>query len=472
MHWQQIQSRTSSQLEHLADWLSQGGRLRLQQPWSLAPGPLLLVLALAFPYRWLFFLAYVWLALIIACYMWVSALSRSVTLRRTLHGAWAEVGDTLEETWELHNAAPVPLLWIEIDDASTLPGYSSRRAAAAGPRETQVWTTSARCTRRGLFALGPLTARLADPLNIFIASWELGSTRQIVVYPPLVVLPPLLAPSSPHGGQARADLLQQHTTPSVGGLREYQPGDQLGRIHWPTVARTRKLMIKEFDQERAGAIWIVLDLYAGSYRELQAPAPAASAGDGAHASAQSYSQSSAVLDTFEPRQLFDSPLELAIVLACSLAAQLLAEGRTVGLIADDGRTRVIPPDHGPRQLWRILAALVDAGATGARPLTQLLDPARGAIPARTAGSALAIVTPDLGGAWVAPLAAAYTRRQESPIALLITAPGRPPGELVGRLAGTGARTLTFETGAVLPLLHPPRPRVRGRVSPFGRVQSQ
>ena len=45
-------------------------------------------------------------------------------------------------------------------------------------------------------------------------------------------------------------------TPSVGGLREYIQGDPPSHIHWPTVAKTDRLMVKEFDQERAGALWI------------------------------------------------------------------------------------------------------------------------------------------------------------------------------------------------------------------------
>ena len=38
----------------------------------------------------------------------------------------------IDEHWELINNARLPLLWLEIEDASTLPGYSGRRIAAAG----------------------------------------------------------------------------------------------------------------------------------------------------------------------------------------------------------------------------------------------------------------------------------------------------------------------------------------------------
>src|SRR5207244_9198339 len=96
----------------------------------------------------------------------------------------------------------------------------------------------------------------------------------------------------------------------------------------------------------------------------------------------------------------DSPLELAIVLACSLASQALAEGRAVGLLADDGRLRLVTPGRGPRQLWRILGALVDARATGLLPLGEVIRQGHTARATDVSGSALAVVTPALDGIWL------------------------------------------------------------------------
>jgi uncharacterized protein (DUF58 family) len=115
-----------------ASWLTLDGRLAVAQPWALAPGPALLLLALVAPYRWLFFAAYCFLLLALAAYLWARALGRGVTLGRRLESAWAQVGDDLAEEWELENRARVPLVWLEIDDASTLPGYAGRRTGGGG----------------------------------------------------------------------------------------------------------------------------------------------------------------------------------------------------------------------------------------------------------------------------------------------------------------------------------------------------
>ncbi|MEM8534118.1 MAG: DUF58 domain-containing protein [Chloroflexota bacterium] len=153
-------------------------------------------------------------------------------------------------------------------------------------------------------------------------------------------LPQFVLPQGQRGGLARADLLQQNTTPSVGGLREYVQDDLPSRIHWPTVAKTQRLMVKEFDQERAGALWIVLDLCATAYvRDSTVETDPI-------AEEPLYTQSS-VLEELSHLSQIDSPLELAIILVCSLATHSLSEGRSVGLLADDGTRRLIMPGQGP-----------------------------------------------------------------------------------------------------------------------------
>lgn len=446
-------------------WLTLDGRLQLRQPWVLGLGATALVLAVLAPFRGLFVVAYTYLLLVAIMYLWVRELGPRVRLRRRLLAEWAQVGDELEEEWELENQARLPLLWLALDDASTLPGYTGRRVAAVGAGIQQQWRTSAHCARRGVYTLGPLTATLGDPFGLFAYEWQESQRRQIVIYPPLVQLPALLVPHGQRGGLARADLLQQHVTPSVGGLREYVRGDPPSRLHWPTVARTDKLMVKEFDQERAGAFWIALDLCAAAYP--RAAEPPAVAAPSAHADPYSYTQSSA-LEAPQDEARIDSPLELAIVLACSLAAQALAEGRAVGLLANDGQQRMVMPGHGPRQLWRILSALVDAQAAGELPLGEVLRQGRAARAGEVAGSALAVVTPALGGEWL-PALASWQRGRAGALALLVAEQTALAQPLEGRLAASGVAARSFAVGAPLPLLNPPKPRRSARLSPLGKV---
>jgi uncharacterized protein (DUF58 family) len=165
----------------------------------------------------------------------------------------------------------------------------------------------------------------------------------------------------------------------------------------------------------------------------------------------------------------DSPLELAITLACSLAARALAEGRAVGLLADDQRRRMLTPGQGPRQLWRILSELVDAQATGAQPLGEVLRQGYAARASEASGAALVVVTPALDGAWLPGLATWQRGRPGGALALLVATHAAQALPLEARLAASGVASQTFEVGTALALLNPPKPRTTMRVSPLGRV---
>jgi uncharacterized protein (DUF58 family) len=466
--------------------LTLDGQLQVARRWLLLPGPLALLLALIAPYRGLFLVAYTYVLLVAAAYLWVRTVGPRVQLRRRIRSEWAQVGDELEEQWDLSNDSWLPLLWLEIADDSTLPGYTGRRVAAASAGDRQRWLTRALCERRGVYTLGPLGARLGDPFGLFHYQWRESDARQIVIYPPLVQLPAIELPQGQRGGLARADLLQLHVTPSVGGLREYVQGDPPSHIHWPTVAKTQRLMVKEFDQERAGALWIALDLYAGAYLLTTDDRPFAPAqgmrpttndgrrdqgttNHGPRATTHSeYTQSSAI--ALGPViSGMESPLELAIVLACSLAALALAEGRAVGLLADDGRRRLVSPGQGPRQLWRILSELVDTQATGVLPLSEVLRQGYAARASESSGAALVVVTPALDGAWLPALAAWQRGRPGGALALLVADQIEQAQPLEARLAASGVASRTFEVGTILALLNPPKPRETLRVSPLGKV---
>lgn len=439
-------------------WLTLDGRIRVCRPWALLVGPFLLLLALAAPYRWLFFLAYGCLILGLTAYGWVRYQGPRLRLSRHLSLEWAQVGDTLEETWRLENRSHLPVVWLEINDSSTLPGYSARRVASADRNGSADWTTRAVCLRRGIYTLGPLQARIADPFGVFSYEWREENARQAVIYPPLAHLSGVVVPQGRRGGMARADILQRHTTPGVSGVREYVPGDILSHVHWPTVARTNRLMVKEFDQERAGALWIVLDAWLGAYQAIVCasvvPSPPVQW------------QSSALL---EAPDFWRDPFELAIVVAASLAAQALREGRSVGFLTNDGRQRLARPGRGPRQLRRILEELADIQATGALPVGDVLRQGRSSGAVDAGNAALAIITPALDGAWLAAMAGWQRGRSGAAMALLIVSAASSASALEARLATLGALSYSFVVGHPLPLLHPPRPRTTLRVSPLGKA---
>ena len=407
------------------------GRISVASRWTLVLFPTLIVLAILIPYNILYQLAYLWGWLLLASWIWVRYQGPRVELTRELHGGWAQVGDELTEGWELRNESWLPLLWLQVDDASTLPGYNARRVGAASPYSFQQWITEAICTRRGRYRVGPLTLELADPLGLFRYRRVDATNREMIIYPPLVRLPSLERPRGQRGGVATASLLNILPTTTAGGLRDYRAGDPLNYVHWRAFAHTGKLMVKEFDQEVAGAIWIVLDLA----RDVQQ-----GSGD-------------------------EATEELGIVLACSLANILLAEGRTVGLFTRGAERRMVRPSRGRQHLWEFMSTLVDAQADGSVPMRDVLGELASVVKGRVAA---VVITPDTSVDWAGPLVG-LTGGGPSASVLLVEGTERQPG-VGGRLERLGLRYAVFRTTEPLPLIAPVKRRDPGyRISPLGRA---
>lgn len=325
--------------------------------------------------------------LVLFCYLWARALSRGLDGQRTVRGAWVVAGDLLAEQFTVANAAALPALWVEVLDRSNLPGYRPDWVAFVGVNERQSYPAQGRCQHRGVFTLGPWELHSGDPLGLFEAVVTYPDSRSILVYPRAMVLPDLRLPRGQAPGQARAHRRTDQTTTTVATVRPYAPGDPLRAIHWRKTAQLggarpdgSQFMVKQFDLEPSGDLWIVLDLD-----------PAAHAGAGA-----------------------ESTLEYAITLAASLATQMLAENRRVGLAAPGCQ---LPPQGGQLQLWRILEALAQASATPGYPLARLL---RELHPTGGRGRTIVVLTPATDPAWSGELLR-LAEQGNAPAALLLDA---------------------------------------------------
>ena len=376
------------------DTQGQNGPIHLGKPWVLGLLGLLFVIQLVIPSR-------VWVILLVGLggavglgYLWARQLAGKLHITREQHYGWVHVGDLLEEQFSLHNDSFLPALWIEIDDQSDLPGYVAGSVRSAGSFETQRWRTSGICRQRGLFTLGPWQARSSDPFGFFDVTLDYAQSRSVLVYPPIVHLPGIQLPKGAATGSGRTGQRALEVTTNAAGVRAYAPGDSVNRIHWRTSARLDTLMVKTFDLEPSGDLWIVLDLDA-----------TAQAGEGE-----------------------ESTEEYGVILASSLADRVLQQNRAVGLVAygSTGSTSaldraplpsIILPQSGKAQQWRILEALASVRAGGHWPLAKVLaemDRNLGR------GMTLAVITPSCDPAWVAGLLSPM-RRGVAPTAVLLDA---------------------------------------------------
>ncbi len=355
--------------------------------------------------------------LLLCAFVWAANLASFVSAERALRHAAMQVGDELEEAITLTNASPLPALWAEFGDHSDLPGYALASVRAVDGNSQVRWRARAVCTRRGRFTLGPWELRLGDPLGLFLVQQTYLQPQELVVYPPLAALPRRLLPHTPTQGDHRL-LRQPLPAETINAIttRPYVAGDPLRRLHWPTTARRGAFFTKLFEPEATSSVWLVADFD-----------PAAHLGDGD-----------------------DSTEETLVLVAASLAAQLLQQGLAAGLIAAQGEAlTLVPPRPGPAHLWQHLRALAPLRATpGTLPLSGVLPKVRSVVTAR---DLVLVLTPAVPVEWPTALLQVVRRGARAEVILLDPASfggHTPAASCVPMLAGLGLGVSVIQRGEV------------------------
>jgi uncharacterized protein (DUF58 family) len=150
-------------------------------------------------------------------------------------------------------------------------GVARFAAANTTPGQRLVARYEVYCRARGIYQVGPAQASVADPFALTERRSATGSVDRLTVYPsvePLSGFPAVrgLDPAvqstrptfAPHGGE---DFFT---------LREYQIGDDLRKVHWPSSAKRDELMIKQLEVPWQARALVLLDQRAERYPSAEA----------------------------------------------------------------------------------------------------------------------------------------------------------------------------------------------------------
>jgi uncharacterized protein (DUF58 family) len=193
----------------------------------------------------------------LAARAWVRLAAGPILVRRRAgRGALLE-GDDVWVTLEALPQATVPPPSLAI----------SERLARLGEHETPL-RRDGRAHRgtyvlervpRGRYEVESAHASIVDPFGLACADVELAPAGSLVVYPRLVELPGLFSESGAHAQDGRRLLLRRPSGFDLHSVREYERGESLRKVHWPTTARRGQLMVKELEDAPRDEIAIVLD---------------------------------------------------------------------------------------------------------------------------------------------------------------------------------------------------------------------
>jgi uncharacterized protein (DUF58 family) len=112
---------------------------------------------------------------------------------------------------------------------------------------------------RGRYTFDDVRVEIADPFELERVAVPLPAPGALLVYPRLVRLGHLFSESGSRSHDGRRMLLRRQSGFELHGVREYEQGESLRRVHWRSTARRGQLMVKELEDAPRDEIAVLLD---------------------------------------------------------------------------------------------------------------------------------------------------------------------------------------------------------------------
>ncbi len=280
-------------------------------------------------------------ALMIGAGLWFSSQwHRGAVAVRRDGASELEIGQTLDVVVEITNRSAIPIAWLLVEDLLPQSAIAVRPPALRieGSRievfylrrgETRQLRYRIVCQRRGYFQIGPTVLETGDLMGLS-RRYRIGTEPQyVLVYPRQVpMLGYDIASPRPIGEIRIRDAVMQDPT-RIRGIRKWQIGDPLRSVHWAATARTGTLHSKVYEPTTMAGATLVLDLHRQS----------------------------------NPAEHEPIRSDLAISLACSIAAVFYEMNQPIGLLsngrdaADRIRSEGFDTDYRTRQAAQSSAAM-------------------------------------------------------------------------------------------------------------------
>jgi uncharacterized protein (DUF58 family) len=232
---------------------------------GLAAGALLLFVAgTNVQSGWLFVMSSLLLGAVAAGIVLPARMVRGVAVERRTP-AEAFVGEQVRVDLVVSSRARGARLSVMLRDPHIAPAIVF--LPAIRPEETLIASTPRRASRRGVVDGGTVQVASSAPFGVAEVRRSVRAAGRTVIFPRVVPVRsfPLLE-GAPSQGEASAVGGRGHGHDFL-GVREYQRGDSLRHVHWPSTARHGSLIVREFEQDLPGRLIALIDTWADAGEE-------------------------------------------------------------------------------------------------------------------------------------------------------------------------------------------------------------
>ena len=232
----------------------------------LAAAALATAFALKSPYMAYTVYAFLLLVLIgrISSTVWLAGLD----CERGVTPLIVQQGEEVHAQVTITNRRGWPIPWIFFEDpypAHCFKTGENTRLAVLMPGRSVTMTYTLSSPSRGYYRIGPLMMETGDLFGLQ-KQFRTGKNQDYVsVLPTIAYIDTFNISSRRPQGPIRLSHRIYEDPTRISGLREYEPGDPMNRIHWKASARTGGLYTKTYEASTVTGGTLLLDLHDESY---------------------------------------------------------------------------------------------------------------------------------------------------------------------------------------------------------------
>ncbi|MBG88497.1 MAG: DUF58 domain-containing protein [Verrucomicrobiales bacterium] len=204
-------------------------------------------------------------------FIWIESMS----VKRDCNRFSCQIGETVAVAASVRNMGLLPVPWILVEDALPQDAILDHSVKPKGPRVSvaQLFPLAGKnllyqltFQRRGYYQVGPMLLESGDLFGLHRRFKVGGQPNFILVYPKVVPLDGYdIASRRPIGEVKMMHRLFEDPT-RISGVRAYEAGDPLNRVHWRATARTGQLHSKTYDPSCIAGMTLLLDFHEYSHR--------------------------------------------------------------------------------------------------------------------------------------------------------------------------------------------------------------
>ena len=208
--------------------------------------------------------------------------SDAVSLRRQIVKSEIETGESIQVGIVVQNTSRWFVPWVLVEDVISrrithLPpngleiGGSPVRLCVLRSQQQRLLSYSIRALRRGYYQIGPAIVETGDLLGLHRRYRVASEPEFLLVLPKLVPLAGYDVSSRRPIGEIQVAYRLMEDPTLITGIREYQMGDSMNRVHWRATARVGKLQCKVFQPTSVAGAMMILDMHRKSNPDHHEP---------------------------------------------------------------------------------------------------------------------------------------------------------------------------------------------------------